>query len=87
MNAFLTKKKATKPSSFIYKLAETAMFANFIENQFLGGPDKQELLHFSKLMTQERTKTTTVITPFVPSKVTRAYPPNSQGIPPASNHY
>lgn len=86
LNAFLTKKKATRSSSFIYKLAETAMFANFIENQFLGGPDKQELLHFSKLMTQERTKTSaTVIGPFVPSKVTRAYPPNSQGVPPASS--
>lgn len=63
------------------------MFANFIENQFLGGPDKQELIHFTKLMTQERTKANaTVITPFVPTKTTRAYPPNSQGVPPASKY-
>lgn len=61
------------------------MFANFIEVQFLGGSEKQELIYFSKLMTQERTKANPmVIKPFKPAKVTRTYPPNSQGIPSSS---
>jgi hypothetical protein len=81
VKAFLAKKDATKQNSFIYKLTETTMFANFIEIQFLDGPDKQELLYFAKLMTQERTKTTPmIIVPFTPSKVTRGYPPNTSGI-------
>ncbi len=84
VKAFLIKKEATKPNNFIYKLTETTMFANFIEIQFLDGPEKQELLYFSKLITQERTKVApTVITPFVPLKTTRGYPPNAAGIDPA----
>lgn len=85
IKAFLTKKKATKSNTFIYKLVESGMFASFIENQFLGGYEKQELIYFSNLMNKERTKiNSTVITPFVPSKIIRVYPPNSQGIPPSS---
>jgi len=85
VNAFLIKKKATKPSSFIYKLVETTMFANFIEVQFLGGPDEQELIYFSKLMAQGRTKANpTILVPFKPKKVVRSYLPNSQGIDPSS---
>lgn len=57
------------------------MFANFIEVQFLGGPDKQELIYFSKLMKQERTRANpTVLVPFNPAKIVRSYPPNSQGV-------
>ena len=83
MKAFLSKKDATKPNHFIFKLTETTMFANFIEIQFLDGPEKQELLYFSKLITQERTKANpTIITQFVPFKTTRGYPPNPQGINP-----
>lgn len=85
VKAFLAKKDATKANSFIYRLAETTMFANFIEVQFLDGLEKQELLYFSKLISQERTKAQpTVIVPFVPLKTTRSYPPNTQGIDPAS---
>jgi len=77
IKAFLAKKDATKPNSFIYKLTETTMFANFIEIQFLDGPEKQELLYFSKLITQERSKSNpTIITGFNPEKTTRGFPPN-----------
>lgn len=86
MKAFLSKKDATKQNSFIYKLTETTMFANFIEVQFLDGPEKQELLYFSKLISQERTKAQpTVIVPFSPLKTTRSYPPNAQDIESSSN--
>ena len=80
INGFLTRKKSTRPNTFIYKLVETTMFANFIEIQFLGGSEKQELLYFSKLMNEERTKTNqTVLKPFLPSKTTRALTVNTDG--------
>jgi hypothetical protein len=62
------------------------MFASFIEIQLLGGLGKQELLHFTKLMPEKRSKTRrTIITPFVPTNITIACLPNTTGIDKSSN--
>ena len=77
-NAFLAKKKATKQNTFIHKLVDTAMFAKFIEVQFLGGSEKQELIYFSKLISQGSYDD--LLDNFVPKKIKRAYPANNTHI-------
>ena len=84
IKAFLSHKGAKKQNSFIYKLTETNMFAKFIEMQFLDGPDKEEILYFSTLMSRERTiENPVIMIPFIPNKIIKAYQPNIHNIDPS----
>lgn len=57
------------------------MFSKFIELQFMDGIDKHEVLYFTKLITQERTKESPMlITPFIPRSVIKVYSVNNTGI-------
>lgn len=60
------------------------MFSKFIEIQLLNGVDKQEILHFTKLMGRERDNLP-LISSFVPAKTIKAYLVNSEGIDSTSN--
>lgn len=62
------------------------MFANFIQQHFMDGPEREEILYFTKLLEQERTKeVSTLIVPFKPLNVIKAYSVNNDGINSSSN--
>ncbi len=73
--AFVAKKDGGR-SKFFARLVETTMFATFVECQILGGNDERELKYFSELLKTDPP----TLTSFVPSRVTRTYPPNTEGL-------
>lgn len=84
---FRQAKDATKPNTLIYKLTETALFANFIEARSFGKSDQDEqIMYFDELLKLKRSKKQPLLVrPFKEKKLIKSLQPLEEGLDPNFN--